>query len=142
MADGGAVSLKIDDKIVQRALEIEMKSAVARAFDSQGIIVAEIARRIVSQKVDETGKECTYTRSDSITFLDWMLKRVVKEACEASIKDAMKEHAAEIAVQIRKEIGSVKGQKSIAQAVVSGLARSVDVSWNHRLDVSFQTKDR
>lgn len=134
MADQ-AVSLKIDEKIVERALELELKQAVARAMDGQGKIVAEIARRIVSQKVDNDGRESTYGNQ---TLLDHLLKKLLKEQVTELLKAELQKNAAGILDSVKKELGSAKGKRTIARALVEGAADSLSVHWKHAVSIGFR----
>ena len=119
-------SITIPKDLLQPAISAQVSKAMIEALGSEGKLLLALADRIMTQKVDESGKPSSYSSSKS--YIEWLVENMTKDA----IKEAIGEHGAAFCANVKatvekelKKPGSKLSKaiaESAAQAAISGMS--------------------
>jgi hypothetical protein len=140
MSDTGNPTFQIPNDIIKPILEAHVQAALAKAFGDGSRLLEVAVSRVLNQQVDGEGKVSHYTRSDSPTWLEWLMAAKMREAISEALVKGMEVYKERIKAQVVKEIGNSKSglAKQLITAMVENLTDRDNL--RYRLQVTYTDK--
>ncbi len=136
------VVLSIDKGIVTPIVEAKIKEAVIAAMGGRDTLIEGVVGRILTQKVDATGKVGSYSSDNKYSWLDVVLTQTIQKAAEAAIKEELDKASAQIKDAIIAQLQTKKGASAAASALLGCLSGTFKHSWTSKVAISLETCSR
>lgn len=123
------LSLKLAPADIERIIKTAIQAQVTAAMVANGdALIGTFVTRILTEKVDSSGKPCTY--SGSTPFIEWASATAIRQACSEAIREWLEEHKPTVKAAVKKALTREKDK------LASEAAQTLLSSGSHGLSVT------
>jgi hypothetical protein len=136
MAD--QLEFKISEGLVRPIIDAKIKTAVVEAMGGHEIIIADMMKAYMSQRVDSEGKESGY--SSSKPRLDWLVHKMLEDALKTALTQYIQSKTDFFEKEFQRFFASKKGTSQIISAMQDGFCKALTDKW--RTTITFTPAER
>jgi hypothetical protein len=134
MNGDNVVSMNVGAEIVKPIVEAKVHAALVEALGGKGVLLENVIRVIINQKVDSQGRYSSY--SSDKPLIEWMAESLIKNIAQDAVKEFVSSKKDLILAEFNKQFS--KKQKTIAEKMVSGIIDSTACNWGFALSVTYK----
>lgn len=133
MAD--QATLQIPQDVLKPIIEARVTEALAGALGPHSKVLEKVVAAVLSVRVNERGEKDTYGRSNSPTFLEWLLEDALKKCVRTVLEDEVMKHKEMIKAALTNEFKK-KNSPIVKQLIESMAGAITGDSLKYRLNVT------
>jgi len=134
---GTGVDIKIDQSIIKPIMEKQIAAAIIQNLGKEAELIEKMVGIVLSQKVDSEGKPPRYPSDGKYDYLEFMVKKGIQDAAQEAFREWLKESTDKIKQAVVAELKKPARQRTMANAFVDAIEKSLKCSWNMTCNVSF-----
>lgn len=127
------VNIQISNEVVQTIIEKKIQTAVVSALSGETNLLEAMVKTVLMVKVNSEGHVDKYSSRDSVDYLEWLCRRVIREQAEIGVKKFVENNASVIEKEIEKQLKTQT--KSLAAQFVTSLLDTSKNAWRIKADV-------
>lgn len=141
MAGDELVKLQVSDDLIRGIVTKQVQAAMLTAMGGREDFFEKIVTAVMTMKVDAEGNIGNYNSRNEFQWLDVLIRKMIQQAAREAIKSWIENNQAVLQRAIEK---GFQGQtKQLATSFVAGILKSIESSWQFKVDVNFNSnKDR
>lgn len=129
------LSLTLDQDDVMRIVNESIKTQVAVAMQANGArLIDELAISVLDSHVDDEGKPCRRDHYRAMSFLDYSLTRVLRNAVKEEVKTWVDENGEKIRELVARRL--LKKGAPLADAMAKGMLDAMASQWRFSVKLS------
>lgn len=132
------MSLEISQEYIDNLTRDLLEQSLIETLDAKNTIVQSIISEVLSVKVDESGRVSTYSRDNRYSFLEFLVRKMIKEEVLSVTEEVMKEKRAEIRTIIKKELSKKANIDKFYDAFFSTVMDNLSCSYRTYFDIKFE----
>lgn len=132
------MSLEISQEYIDNLTKSLLEQSLIETLDAKNTIVQEIIKNILSVKVDDTGRVSTYSYDNKYTFLEYLVRKMIREEVVSVTEEVMKEKRDEIKASIKKELSKKANLDKFYDAFFSTVMDNLDCRYRTYFDIRFE----
>ena len=132
------VKLSVSDDLIRNIVGQQVTAAMLTAMGGREEFLQKIVEAALTFKVDSNGNKSNYHNQNDNSWLLFTVNKMVQEAA----KEALKAWITTNQPTIEKAIATTmqKQSKDMAVAFATGIMKSIESSWQFKVDVIFNSK--
>ena len=134
------VNVEISEDLVKPIIQAKIQAAIVTEMskDKDGLLEAMV-NGAMTQKVNDDGRRVKDSYYNKTPFIEVLCKNAIQEAAREAMKDFIEENKPLIKEKIKKEL--TRKNSMMAKAVVDGMVKNMQTSWNFKVDTHFHNAD-
>lgn len=125
------VDIKVSGDLVKPIVEAKIQAAIVAAMgDDPAVFVEAMVAKALGVKVNEKGREPSYSHEKTVSYLEWMCGDIIRKAAVEAMRKWAEENTDTIEAAILKEFHSKSGTARLAKAISEGMTESIQSTWN------------
>lgn len=132
------MSLEISQEYIDNLTRDLLEQSLIETLDAKNTIVQEIISKVLSCKVDDSGMPSRYSSDNKYTFLEYLVRKMVKEEVLSVTEEVMREKRAEIRASIKKELNKKANLDKFYDAFFSTVMDNLDCRYRTFFDIRFE----
>ena len=134
---GSGVDIKIDQAIIRPIMEKQIAAAIIQNLGNESELIEKMVSNVLSQKVTYEGNIPKYASDGKYDYMEFMVKRGIQDAAQTAFKEWIKESADKIKQAVVAELKKPARQRTMANAFIDAIEKSLKCNWNMTCNVSF-----
>lgn len=128
-------TLKLPKDLVEASIEKALREAVAVQLVDKDLLIQKIAREILNEKVDSSGKPSRYSSAEP--FLEWACSEKIREALMEVFQEELEKRKGLLKEALRAELQKKNSPivKSLINATAEGLIDATKNRWKFNLQI-------
>lgn len=131
------MSLEISQGYIDNLTKQLLEESLIETLDAKNTIVEGIVSSILSVKVNDDGRVSTYERENRYTFLEWLVRKMIKEEVRSVADEVLEEKRGDIREAIRREVNKKANMNKIVDAFFESLTDNLNNKYRTTIDVGF-----
>lgn len=123
-------SLQLPKDLIEGAIQREVSLAIAKALGDQANILDKVVQRVLTQKVDSSGKPSDY--SQNAEFIQWVVDQALREAVKKAINEEIGKYGEVIKKSIADQLAKKNSPllKQLVEGMTTGIVSALGNSWS------------
>lgn len=134
------MSLEISQEYIDSLTKDLLEQSLIETLDAKNTIVQNIVSNVLSAKVDESGRVSSYSSDNKYTFLEYLVRKMIREETLSVTEEVLKEKRKEIRDTIKKELNKKANIDKFFDAFMSTTMDSLDNRYRTYFDIRFEEK--
>lgn len=131
------MSLEISQEYIDNLTKQLLEESLIETLDAKNRIVEGIVSSVLSVKVDDNGRVSNYHNDNRYTYLEWLVRKLVKDEVTEMTHEVLEEKREVIRKAIRKELSRKSTLDSLVGAFFDSAIENIKSNWRTRVDVNF-----
>ena len=128
-------TFQIPKDVIEPIIQAHVSRAVCEALSGREQLIDRAVTRILTQKVDDTGKPSTY--GNAVPFVEWAMVTAIKVAVKEALQEEVGKHKAALKATIIKQLQRQNSPlvKKLVEAMTTGVIDAATSQWRLTVDV-------
>lgn len=132
------VKLQVSDDLIRNIVGQQVTAAMLTAMGGREEFMQKIVEAALTFKVDSNGNKSNYSSQNDQSWLLFTVNKMVQQAAREALKAWVTNNQPQIEKAIKTTMD--KHSKDMALAFSTGIMKSIEASWNFKVDVNFNSK--
>ncbi len=128
------MNFPIPHSILEPYIKQAVSTSIVAALGDGTKLIEQAVQAALSHKVDSSGKVSTYRSENTYDLVEIIARNKIKEIATEVIKEMAESMRAPIEKKVKDLIVSRKDE--VAKVLVNGLIKSLEASWNIKVDIT------
>lgn len=135
------MSLEISQEYIDNLTKDLLEQSLIETLDAKNTIVQNIVSNVLSVKVNEEGRVSSYDRDNKYTFLEYLVRKMIREEVLSVTEEVLKEKRTEIRDTIKKELNKKANIDKFFDAFMSTTMNNLDNRYRTYFDIRFEKEE-
>lgn len=135
------MSLEISQEYIDSLTKDLLEQSLIETLDAKNTIVQSIVSNVLSARVDENGRVSNYNSDNKYTFLEHLVRKMIREEALSVTEEVLKERRKEIRDTIKKEMNKKANIDKFFDAFMSTTMDNLDSRYRTYFDIRFEKKE-
>lgn len=131
------MSLEISQEYIDSLTKDLLEQSLIETLDAKNTIVESIVSSVLSVKVNEDGKFSSYDRENRYTFLEWLVRKMIKDEVKSVADEVLEEKRGNIREAIRREVNKKANMNKLVDAFFESLSGNLNDKYRTTIDIDF-----
>ena len=131
------MSLEISQDYIDNLTKDLLRQSLIETLDAKNSIVEGIVSQVLSVKVNEDGRVSNYDRENRYTFLEWLVRKMIKEEVRSVADEVFEEKRGDIREAIRREVSKKANLNKMVDAFFESFSDNLNNKYRTTIDVGF-----
>lgn len=132
------MSLEISQEYIDNLTKDLLEQSLIETLDAKNTIVQNIVSNVLSAKVNEEGRVSSYNSDNKYTFLEYLVRKMIREEALSVTEEVLKEKRKEIRDTIKKELNKKATIDKFFDAFMSSTVDNLDSRYRTFFDIRFE----
>lgn len=131
------MSLEISQEYIDSLTKDLLEQSLIETLDAKNTIVENIVSSVLSVKVNEDGRVSNYERENRYTFLEWLVRKMIKEEVRSVADEVLEEKRGDIREAIRREVSKKANLNKMVDAFFESFSDNLNNKYRTTIDIGF-----
>lgn len=131
------MSLEISQDYIDSLTKDLLEQSLIETLDAKNTIVENIVSSVLSVKVNEDGRVSNYERENRCTFLEWLVRKMIKEEVRSVADEVLEEKRGDIREAIRREVSKKANLNKMVDAFFESFSDNLNNKYRTTIDIGF-----
>ena len=131
------MSLEISQDYIDNLTKDLLEQSLIETLDAKNTIVESIVSSVLSVKVNDEGRVSNYERENRYTFLEWLVRKMIKEEVRSVADEVLEEKRGDIREAIRREVSKKANLNKMVDAFFESFSDNLNNKYRTTIDVGF-----
>lgn len=128
------LDLKVDDKVIETAVQQSILLGISGALENKDGIVTNLVATVLNTKVDDKGEPSSWGKN---TLVEYFVKKMIREETIEETKKIVEERRDEIRNVIRKELTKKSFMDKLVEVFLKTTLGNLENVWRTKINVEF-----
>lgn len=132
------MSLEISQDYIDNLTKDLLTQSLIETLDAKNTIVEGIVSNILSVEVDENGRISSYRGDNKYTFLEWLVRKMIREEVKSVAEEVLNEKREDIRKSIKKEMSRKATIDKFCDAFFGTVVDGLENRYKTKIDVTVE----
>ena len=131
------MSLEISQEYIDNLTRDLLEQSLIETLDAKNTIVESIVSSVLSVRVNEDGRVSSYDRDNRYTFLEYLVRKMIKDEVKSVTDEVLEEKRSDIREAIRREVNKKANMNKLVDAFFESLTNNLHNEYRTTIDIGF-----